>query len=140
MAGSDLIRKARVQDVRAIHRLLQDFAVEGKLLPRPLSALYDHLRDYAVAVDPETGLVTGCCALQICWEDMAEVRSLAVARDYWGKGIGNRLLEWALKEAEEYGITRVFALTYEPEFFERYGFMEVDKAELPQKIWQDCLN
>ncbi len=135
-----MVRKATVHDVRSIHRLLQEFAAEGKLLPRPLSALYDHLRDYAVYEDPGEGRVVGCCALQICWEDMAEVRSLAVEPGHWGQGIGGFLMEWALGEASLYGIRKVFALTYVPEFFRRMGFTEVDKGELPQKIWADCLH
>ncbi|MFP4475072.1 MAG: N-acetyltransferase [Desulfatibacillaceae bacterium] len=134
-----MIRKATIQDIRQIHGLLQNFANKGELLPRPLSSLYDHVRDYVV-YEPEQGCIAGCCALQICWEDLAEIRSLAVSEPHWSRGVGSRLLAFALDEARKFKIRKVFALTYRPGFFERHGFAVVDKSELPQKIWADCLH
>jgi amino-acid N-acetyltransferase len=134
-----MIRKATLKDVRQIHALLQHYGRQGELLPRPLSALYDHLRDFTVYME-DGEEITGCCALQICWEDMAEIRSLAVWPELRSKGAGSALLLHALKEARELGIRKVFALTYRPGFFARHGFGETAKESLPQKIWADCLN
>ncbi len=132
-----MIRKAAIGDVRAIHRILQDYGGKGELLPRPFSVLYDHLRDFSVYT--ADGRVVGCCALQFCWEDLAEIRSLAVVADMTGRGIGSLLTEAVLKEARDYRMSRVFTLTYRPGFFERFGFRRVDRSELPLKIWADCI-
>ncbi len=83
--------------------------------------------------------MVGICALHICWDDLAEIRSLAVREEDRKKGIGAKLVKACLEESRKLGIKRVFALTYEPEFFERLGFRKVDKAGLPHKIWTDCL-
>ncbi|RZB30080.1 MAG: amino-acid N-acetyltransferase [Desulfobacteraceae bacterium Eth-SRB1] len=134
-----MVRKAAIKDIKAIHWLLQEYGNKGELLPRPLTQLYDHLRDFSVFVDDKDDNVTGCCALQFCWEDLAEIRSLAVHPDHLGKKIGSGLLEAALSEAKSFNIKRVFALTYLPEFFEKYGFVHIDRSKLPLKIWGDCL-
>jgi len=134
-----MLRKAKIKDIKAIHWLLQEYGSKGELLPRPLTELYDHLRDFSVFVDDKEDKVAGCCALQFCWEDLAEIRSLAVHPDCLGKKIGSRLLEEALSEAKSFNIKRVFTLTYRPEFFEKYGFVRIDRSELPLKIWGDCL-
>ena len=134
-----MLRKAKIKDIKAIHWLLQEYGSKGELLPRPLTELYDHLRDFSVFVDDKEDKVAGCCALQFCWEDLAEIRSLAVHPDYLGEKIGSRLLEEALSEAKSFNIKRVFTLTYRPEFFEKYGFVRIDRSELPLKIWGDCL-
>jgi amino-acid N-acetyltransferase len=135
-----MIRKATIHDVRSIHALLQIYGSQGELLPRPLTRIYDHLRDFTVWVDEETDRVAGCCALQFCWEDLAEIRSLAVHPDRRGCRIGTLLTEWAITEAKIYHIQKVFTLTYRPGFFERFGFHRVDHADLPLKIWGDCLH
>ena len=134
-----MIRKARIKDVPQIYRLLSDFGRQGALLSRPLSKLYDDLRDFSVFADPSDDSVVGCCALPICWEDLAEIRSLAVRPDHWGRGIGRQLLETAFEEAGDFGIQQVFALTYVAPFFERFGFTRIDRADLPLKIWADCI-
>lgn len=133
-----MIRKARISDVRPIHGLLTHFAARGLLLPRSLSELYDQLRDCAVYEAPD-GQVAGVVALNICWEDLAEIRSLAVCEDYQGRGIGRKLVEFCLSEAITLGIFRVFTLTYQTKFFEKLGFRQVDKGLLPHKIWADCI-
>ena len=135
-----MIRKAVIQDVTSIHRLLNDYADQGLLLPRPLSELYDHLRDHFVVEDNKAGRsLIGVSALAISWEDLAEIRSLAVSEDHQGQGLGSRLVETCLEEARVLGLKRVFVLSYVPDFFIKMGFKEVDKSVLPHKIWADCL-
>ena len=133
------IRKAKINDVEPIHELLTHFAAKGLLLPRSLSDLYDHLRDYNVFEDEE-GRIIGAAALNVSWEDLAEIRSLAVKEEYQAKGLGRRLVEYCLSDAITLGIYRVFTLTYQPDFFRKLGFTEVDKAVLPHKIWADCVH
>ncbi|MGD9082947.1 MAG: N-acetyltransferase [Desulfobacterales bacterium] len=134
-----MIRKAKIKDIKAIHKLLQNYGRKGELLPRPLSVLYDHVRDFSVYVDEKHDEVIGCCSLQFCWDDLAEIRSLAVHPDHIGKKIGSNLVEAMLSEAKSFGIKKVFALTYREEFFKKFGFMQIDKSKLPLKIWADCI-
>jgi len=134
------LRKAIIADIGSIHRLLNQYAQEGLLLPRALSELYDHLRDFFVLEDDhQAGSIIGTCALGICWEDLAEIRSLAVSRDQQGKKLGTMLVQACLEEACALGLKRIFTLTYVPEFFSTMGFAEVEKSELPHKVWADCL-
>ena len=102
--------------------------------------LYEHLRDFFVVEgsSPKSPIV-GVCALGICWEDLAEIRSLAVAQDHQGKNYGSQLVEICLQEALSLGLKRVFTLTYEPDFFSKLGFKEIEKSTLPHKIWADCI-
>jgi amino-acid N-acetyltransferase len=132
-----MIRKAKLNDVKEIQRLIKLYAPRGGVLPRSLSEVYDHLRDFFLFV--RNRKVIGICALHICWDDLAEIRSLAVKEEDQNKGIGARLVQACLKESALLGVKRVFALTDEPEFFERLGFARVDKSTLPHKIWADCL-
>ncbi len=134
-----MIAKARISHVPAIQKLLADFAAQGKLLARPLSELYTNVRDLVVAMDETTGEIIGCCGLHIVWEDLAEIRSLAVLPPYQGQGLGRRLVDFCIVEACELGIGRLFTLTYESVFFAHLGFRVVDKNIFPQKIWVDCL-
>ncbi len=134
------IRRARVQDVKVIHSLLLHSAKDGLLLPRPLGELYRQVRDFFVVAPREKGPVLGCCALAITWEDIAEVRSLAMDDSLQKQGWGSRLVEACLSEAVSLGIYRVFTLTYRTGLFERMGFHVVEKDILPQKVWADCLN
>ncbi|MBW1779123.1 MAG: N-acetyltransferase [Deltaproteobacteria bacterium] len=134
-----IIRKAVAADIETVHTILNFFAGKGLLLPRSLSELYEHLRQYFVLkTDPE-GVVQGVCGLGICWKDLAEIESLAVAEAYQGKGFGQQLVAACLKEARELELNRVFTLTYVPDFFIKLGFREIEKSCLPQKIWADCL-
>lgn len=134
------IRKARIPDVKGIHGLLMHSGGMGLLLPRSLHDLYNKLRDFYVLADRDAETVHGCCALAITWEDIAEVRSLAIAEEMRGRGFGKRLVEACLSEAVTLGLFRVFTLTYQVDFFARLGFTVVDKEVLPQKVWADCLN
>lgn len=134
-----MIRKACISDIPAVHGILSSFANKGDLLGRSLSELYDNLRDFYVCVQDETGSLIGTCALHICWEGLAEIRSLAVSENSQGKGIGKSLARSCIDEAVALGISRVFTLTNRPEFFSRIGFSVADKATLPHKIWADCM-
>lgn len=131
------IRKALISDTKAIHKLINEFARKGEMLPRSLNELYENIRDFYVAEDNKE--IKGVCALHILWEDLAEVRSLVVKKEEQKKGIGSLLVKQCLKEAKKLGIKKVFALTYIPEFFKKLGFKEIDKSKLPQKIWGDCI-
>jgi len=133
-----MIRKARMSDVKGIHGLIAEYAKKGDMLPRSLADIYENLRDYFV-FEEDDGELVGSAAIHIMWEDLAEVRSLAVREGKMRRGIGTQLVESCISEAIMLGIGRVFALTYKPAFFEKLGFNVVDKAELPQKIWTDCL-
>jgi amino-acid N-acetyltransferase len=131
------IRKARISDLKHVHALINDFAKREQMIPRSLNELYETLRDLFVCeVD---GDIYGVCALHIMWEDLAELRSLAVDRRYQKRGIGRNLVKQCLKEAKVLGIKKIFALTYHPDFFKNMGFTDIDKSNLPQKIWGDCL-
>ncbi len=132
------IRPGRMSDVRPIHGLLTLFATRGLMLPRSISSLYDHLRDFVVY--EEDGLILGICALHICWDNLAEIRSLAVAESQQQRGIGAQLVESCLDEARSLEIDNVFVLTYQASFFRKFGFLDCDKQELPHKIWSDCLH
>ena len=135
-----MIRKAVIRDVKPIHKLLSYYADQGLLLPRSLSELYDHLRDLFVVEDNQQwNPIIGVSALGICWEDLAEIRSLAVAEDHQKRGLGSQLVERCLEEAGSLGLMKVFTLSYVPDFFSRLGFKEVEKTVLPHKIWGDCL-
>ena len=140
-----MIRNARMGDVKKIYDLLKFFAEKDLLLGRSLSSLYDQLRDFNVYVESseesgaEQGELIGACALHVCWENLAEIRSLAVSEKYQSRGVGTQLVEQALSEAGFYGINRVFTLTYQPDYFRRFGFRDIDKSELPHKVWSDCI-
>lgn len=131
------LRKARIGDIPKIHELVNGFATKGEMLPRSRSELYESVRDFFVMERDET--IIGCCALHINWEDLAEVRSLAVHKDMRNRGIGRILVNACLEEARQLGIHRVYALTYRTAFFERLGFSRITKDVLPQKVWGDCL-
>lgn len=134
-----MIRRATLQDIKAIHGLIAEQAKDGHILARPLSELYSQVRDFLVWSDDESREIVGCGALQIVWEDLAEIRSLAVRSSSQRLGIGTRVAEALLKEAREMGISKVFVLTYRVSLFERLGFTQMDKSHLPHKIWADCI-
>ncbi len=131
------IRKARIPDAKAIHTLLITYAQQELMLSRSLPDIYERIRSFYVY--EVSGEILGTVSLQICWEDLAEVRSLAVAEGQVKKGIGRQLVQACLEEARDLGLKKVFALTYQPVFFEKMGFQYIEKAELPQKIWSDCV-
>ncbi len=130
------IDKARISDVEQIHQLINYFADKGEMLARSLSELYESVRDYFVVRQGEQ--VIACAALHVSWSDLAEIKSVAVAEGSQRQGIGRQLVQACLKEARELGVPAVFCLTYKPPFFEQFGFSQLDKMELPRKIWTDC--
>jgi len=133
-----MIRKAKIKDIKQIQDLIAGFAKKDIMLPRSLNELYENIRDFWVFDDK--GKISGCCALHISWNDLAEVKSLAVARNKQGKGVGRDLVLACLAEAEVMGAKKVFALTYKPDFFKKLGFKRVKHDALPHKIWAECIN
>ncbi len=136
-----MIRKPSIAEAEQIKGLIDPFVKEGLLLPRSLHSLYTTIRDFWVECSGEgNGELTGCGALHISWADLAEIRTLAVRKDLQGRGNGRALVQACLEEARRLGVHRVFTLTFAPEFFRKVGFIEVDKATLPNKIWADCIH
>jgi amino-acid N-acetyltransferase len=132
------IRKARLSDSEAIHKLVNHYAKKGLMLARARSSIYEYIRNYSVM--EADGEVIGVGALSILWSDLAEVRTLAVKESFAGQGVGKKLVEYFLNEAHDLGIKKVFTLTYQDGFFEKCGFQVISKENMPHKIWKDCLN
>jgi amino-acid N-acetyltransferase len=130
------IEKACIGDASQMHRLINQFADRNEMLARSLSEIYENIRDYFVVREGDR--VIACVALHVIWEDLAEIKSLAVAESGQKRGVGSQLVRACLEEAEGLGLSTVFCLTYKPAFFERAGFSQIDKAELPQKVWTEC--
>jgi amino-acid N-acetyltransferase len=130
------VEKAKITDVPQIHKLINGFAERGQMLARPLSEIYESIRDFFVI--RKDGEVVACAALHVSWSDLAEIRSVAVMEDKQKQGLGAKLVAACLKEAADLGIETVFCFTYQPEFFKRQKFVDIDKAELPRKVWTDC--
>jgi len=133
-----MIRKARLTDAKQIQELINYFSKKDLMLERSLNEIYENIRDYFVFINSEE--IIGTVALHICWEDLGEIKALAVKERFQEKGIGVRLVKRALTEAKALKLKKVFALTYVPEFFRKLGFREIDKKSLPQKIWGECVN
>lgn len=136
--STPFLRPAYLTDAEGIRAMVNEYAAQGEMLPRSLSSIYEGIRDFRVIV--ERGKVLGCAALQVCWIDLAEVRSLAVAKELRGQGWGRILVEDCLKEAVRLRVPRVFTLSFSPDFFSKLGFVRVEKETLPQKIWKDCIH
>ena len=132
-----MLRKAQIKDVKEIQKLLTHFASKGDMLSRSLSELYEALRDFYVY--EADGRIIGASALHIVWEDLAEIRSVAVAEDAGRKGVGSQVVQACIDEARVLGLKRLFCLTYKPNFFGKFGFQIVDKSQLPHKVWGDCI-
>ncbi len=130
------IDRARIGDVPQMHELINYFADRGEMLARSLSEIYENIRDYFVVRQSER--VVACAALHVMWSDLAEIKAVTVAEDWQKQGVGDQLVMACLNEAKELGIPTVFCLTYKPAFFEKRGFSQVDKMELPQKVWTEC--
>lgn len=141
MAYNDgMIRRAHVADVPAFGKLINDAAEFGLMLPRSYESLYENLRDFHVAIDDtDRGRVVGVCGLGVVWANLAEIYALVVAPDQRGKGLGRRLAEHCVAEAEQLGVRKLMTLTYEQTFFEKLGFTVVDRQQLPLKVWSECV-
>jgi amino-acid N-acetyltransferase len=133
-----LYRRARIKDVNEITELINFYAKQGDMLSRSHTQIYNQLRDYCVAEINDH--VVGCGALNIIWDNLSEVRSLAIAPDYVGQGLGRTIVDQLLVDAHELDLSQVFTLTYKPGFFEKIGFSRVDKKDLPHKVWRDCIH
>jgi amino-acid N-acetyltransferase len=139
LAGKALaVRRAVIRDVPAMADIINYHAAKGEMLARSQHQLYQFVRDFVVAADGD--VVVACGALHVVWEDIGEIRSLAVADGWQGRGIGSRLVQSLLDEARDLGLPKVFALTYKQGFFQHMGFHLVPHEALPHKIWADCLN
>lgn len=132
-----MLRKATIDDIEKIYKLINDFAAKNVMLPRSLSELYENIRDFFVFVQDDT--LVGCAALHIFWKDLAEIKSVAVLESSQRHEIGNKLVRVCIREARKLRIAKMFVLTYVPEFFEKCGFRRVEKETLPHKIWSECV-
>lgn len=132
------LRKARIADVPEMQRLINGFADKGDLLHRSLNQLYENVRDFHIFEDQ--GHVVATCALHVNWGDLAEIMALTVDESHQGKGLGLQIVQACIEDCKALGICRVFALTYKPEFFVKHGFRHIEKSELPQKVWTECIN
>lgn len=133
-----MLRKARISDVRTIHRMINVSSGQGEMLPRSLMDIYGNIRDFFVYVDDDGETLAGICAMNIIWENLAEIRSLYVEEPLRKRGIGRMLVEACISEAITLELFRIFTLTYRPGFFRTLGFREVDRMSLSEKIWSDC--
>lgn len=136
IASSLQVQPAAVTDATAIHALINGYAHKGEMLPRTMAEVYENLRDFSVVRDGD--VLLACGALHIMWDDLAEIRSLAVEEARQGQGLGQLLVGAHLQEARALGLRTVFALTYRPGFFERLGFRQADVMTLPRKVWNEC--
>jgi amino-acid N-acetyltransferase len=130
------IRNATVKDVIAINALINSYAEQDIMLFRSITDIYENLQTFQVVEQDQA--VVGCCALEVIWADLAEIKSLAVSKTHCAQGIGRVLVQGALKKAQALEVPQVFALTLEPAFFKKLGFTVVDKKALPMKVWSDC--
>ena len=133
-----MIRKAKVADIKQIQQLINGFAKKDLMLPRSLNELYESIRDFWLAEEGKK--IIACCALHISWETLAEIKSLAVAKNRQGRGIGKKLIFACLTEAKTLGAKKVFVLTYKPKLFRKFGFKRTRHEDLPHKIWAECIN
>jgi len=132
------IRAATVHDVPRMAAIINGFAAKGIMLPRSHYQFYQHIQQFIVA--EAEGEVIGCGALSVVWDDLAEIRSVAVDEAWQGRGVGRLIVESLLQQAVALGLPSVFTLTYRPDYFARFGFGRVPNETLPHKIWGDCLN
>jgi amino-acid N-acetyltransferase len=131
-------RRATFRDVESIHKIVNYHAEQGLMLARSRNAIYETLRDFILAED--NGTVVGVGALHLVWDELAEIRAMAISEDYIGKGVGMSIVSRLTEDAKELGVKTLFALTYQPGFFVKAGFHEVPKEQLSQKVWKDCIN
>lgn len=133
-----MLRKAKILDIKQIHSLINQYAKKDLMLPRSMNEIYETMRDFWVYV--RNNRVIGCAALHVSWSKLAEIKSLAVGNKYRNRGIGTQLIQVCLKEAKDIGVRQVFVLTYNPQYFRRFGFRRVKNDTLPHKIWAECIN
>ena len=132
-----MLRKAKLADVKKIQRLVNFYAKKNEMLPLSLSELYDNIRSFYVY--EKDGRILGCGALHVTWDKLGEIRSVAIQRSKQKAGIGKKIVRMCLKEARQLGLEKVFVLTYKPGYFKKFGFKDIDKNQLPHKVWRDCI-
>lgn len=136
-----LVRKARIADVSAMHSMISNYAEKQMMLPKAHLQLYEALRDFSVAVDPtDDATVVGCGSLHIYWEDLAEIRAVAVMPGLTHKGVGSHIVESLIEEGKSYGLGQIFVFTYVPAFFSRFGFVQVEHRSMPLKVFNECFH
>jgi amino-acid N-acetyltransferase len=134
-----IVRKARLSDVNEMFRMINHYAEQQLMLPKTQLQLYENLRDYSIAFDESApNRVLACGALHLYWENLAEIRALAVAPVATGRGVGTSMVEMLLNEAKGMEIEQVFVFTYEPTFFRRFGFIQVEHRTMPLKVYNEC--
>jgi len=131
------VRPARTADVVAIRGLVDAYVADRRLLAKATVTLYEDVQEFVVAVADDR--VVGCGALHVLWEDLAEVRTLAVAADFQGRGVGSAVLEALIGRARQLGIRRLFCLTFETDFFARHGFVEISGAPVSPEVFAQLL-
>ncbi len=135
-----MTRKAKIEDVKKLQGVINYFASKDLMMPRSLNEIYENIRDFWVYEDKQRRIL-GCAALHVVgWENLAEIKSLAVLAKYHRQGIGSALIQSCLEEAKDLEVQRVFALSYKPKFFKKFGFKEINKSKLPHKVWVECCN
>jgi len=132
------IRHATVTDVKQMHKLVEFYADNKEMLHRSLNAIYENIQEYMVA--EENGVIIGCGALHVSWDNLAEIKALAISKNYVGKGIGRKIVTVLEKNALKLNIFKTFALSFKPAFFQKLGYEVISKEVLPQKIWSECIN
>ena len=145
-----VILKAQIRDVEEILELINGFATSNLMLPRGPQYLYENIRDFVIAVDENVpvytltdtkevmNLIVACGSLHVLWEDIAEVRALAIHPDYHHLGLGSRVVEFMEEEARKLGIHRLFTFTLTEDFFNALGFRKISRKDLPPKVWGEC--
>ena len=133
-----IYRTATFRDVESIHKIVNAYAEQGLMLARSRNSIYETLRDFVLA--EHEGEVVGVGALHLVWDELAEIRAMAISPEYAGKGIGFKIVQHLMEDARKLGVKTLFTLTYQPGFFDKSGFYEVPKEQLSQKVWKDCIN
>jgi len=133
-----MVRKARIKDIKQMHEMINGFASKDIMLARSLNELYENIRDFWVKEEKRN--VLGCAALHISWDNLAEIKSVAVAKRHQNKGIGKELIAACIDEARQLGLRKVFMLTYKAKYFKKFGFKEISHSKLPHKIWAECIH
>ncbi len=134
---SVLVRGAKTSDIKKIRLIVDTYASERKLLSKETVTLYENVQEFTVA--EVNGEVVGCGALHVLWEDLAEVRTVAVIKEWQGKKIGHAILEHILVKAKEIGVRKVFCLTFETKFFGSHGFTEIQGAPVEPDVYTQLL-
>ncbi|GDX16486.1 N-acetylglutamate synthase [Actinomycetes bacterium] len=131
------IRPARTSDIKGIRKLIDTYAIGGRLLTKETVTLYESVQEFTVAV--EDNEVVGCGALHVLWEDLAEVRTVAVLERLRGKGVGHQIMQAIVERAGAIGVKRIFCLTFETQFFGRHGFEEIQGTPVDADVYAELL-